>query len=75
MRMVEGGSKRPWSQRVDCPQPWQPGLSGEVTTSTKVPTYVKRGSHTSKEKLWDLLSSDRVSPRLGADRRIMLRCK
>lgn len=41
---------------------------GEVTMSTKVPIYLKRGSHTGKEKLWNLLFSDRVSLRLGADR-------
>lgn len=58
----------------ELPQPQQPGLSGEVTTSTNVPICPNRGSHTGKEKLWDLLSSNRVSPLLGSDR-IMLRHK
>lgn len=74
MRVVEGGSKGLCSWRVNYPQPQQPGLSGEVTTSTNVPICPNRGSHMGKEKLWDLLSSNRVSLLLGSDR-IMLRHK
>lgn len=51
-----------------CVWPQQPGLGGEVTMSTKVPIYLKCGSHTGEEKLWNLLFSNRVSLQLGADR-------
>lgn len=44
----------------------RPGLCAEVTMSTKVPIYLKRGSRKGKkEKLRDLLSSDMISPPLG----------
>lgn len=42
------------------------GLSADITMSTKVPIYLKRGSRKGKkEKLRDLLSSDMISPPLG----------